>query len=117
MEKKNYNYITVLSVISAFAVVLLHTNGCFWTFKREPYWFSANIIESVFYFAVPVFFMISGATLIDYRERYSTGTFLKKRFKKTVIPFFVWSIVGLVYQSYRLRIPPCFLKILILNMY
>lgn len=108
MEKKNFNYVTVLSVISAIAVVFLHTNSCFWTFRRDHYWASANIIESVFYFAVPVFFMISGATLIDYMERYSTKVFLKKRFKKTVIPFLVWSVVGLVYQSYRLRVPPLF---------
>ncbi|WP_338156281.1 acyltransferase family protein [Sharpea azabuensis] len=55
------------------------------------------MIESVFYFAVPIFFMISGATLIDYSKRYSTKTFLKKRFSKTLIPFLFWSILALVY--------------------
>lgn len=64
MKKKEY--LTILSVISAIAVVMLHTNGCFWRFSYERYWFTANIIESVMYFAVPVFFMISGATLLDY---------------------------------------------------
>ena len=58
-------YLTLLSVLSAVAVVYLHTNTCFWDFRNEPYWFSANIIESVFYFAVPIFFMISGATLFE----------------------------------------------------
>lgn len=88
------NYISVLTVVSAFAVVALHTNGCFWQFSTERYWFTANIIESVFYFAVPVFFMISGATLLDYPKRYDLKTYFKKRIRKTVIPFLIWSLVG-----------------------
>ena len=95
-ERQKIEYITLLNVLSAIAVVCLHTNGCFWTFSREPYWFTANIIECVFYFAVPVFFMISGATLIDYKERYSTGQFMVRRIKKTVIPFVAWSLIGLL---------------------
>lgn len=94
---KRLNYISLLNVISCFAVVMLHTNGCFWNFSNESYWFTANIIESVMYFAVPVFFMISGATLMDYRERYSTKDFFAKRIRKTVIPFLIWSCIGLVY--------------------
>lgn len=85
-EDKKVNYITLLSVISAIAVVILHTNE-FWIFSTEKYWETANIIECVFYFAVPIFFMISGITLIDYRDRYDTKEFLKRRIKKTVIPF------------------------------
>ena len=102
-DNKNFkaiNYISVLSVIAAISVVILHTNGAFWQFSTERYWFTANIIECIFYFAVPVFFMISGATLIDYRERYDTKTFFKKRISKTLIPFICWSIIALVYQIY-----------------
>ena len=67
-KKQNINYISVLSVISAIAVVILHTNE-FWIFSRENYWFTANLIECLFYFAVTIFFMISRITLIDYRDR------------------------------------------------
>ena len=53
--------LTFIQVISALAVVTLHTNGCFWQFSAtERYWFTANIIECLCYFAVPVFFMITG---------------------------------------------------------
>ena len=93
-------YISFLTVISSLAVVLLHANGCFWEFSYETYWISANIIESVFYFAVPIFFMISGATLLDYQKRYDTKTFFKKRLKKTIIPFLAWSIIALLYMLY-----------------
>lgn len=98
-------HLTLMSVVSAFAVVFLHTNACFWTYSTEGYWFSANIIESVFYFAVPVFFMISGATLVDYRERYSTKEFFIRRLKKTFIPFIAWSFIGLACKVLLSEIP------------
>ena len=93
-------YITVINVISALSVVGLHTNGCFWTFSKESWWFSANIIESVLYFAVPLFFMVTGATLLDYKERYDTKTFFVRRFRKTVVPFLFWSFIGIVFRIY-----------------
>ena len=70
-DRTETEYITFISVISSFAVLFLHTNGCFWAFDAEAsYWPSANIIESVCYFAVPSFFMISAITLIDFFDRY-----------------------------------------------
>lgn len=102
MQKENnkLGYISFMSVVSCVAVVMLHTNGCFWLFDPEStYWASANIIESTLYFAVPIFFMIPGVTLLDYRKRYDTKTFFKKRVNKTVIPFLVWSVIGLLVLS------------------
>ncbi len=90
-------FITLESVVAAFAVITLHTNGVFWDFSTEHYWFTANIIECIFYFSVPVFFMISGATLLDYNERYSTKEFFIKRIRKTFIPFVIWSLIGIAY--------------------
>lgn len=57
-------YISILSIIAALSVVLMHANVSFWLDIKKPFWNTSNIIESVSYFAVPVFFMISGATLI-----------------------------------------------------
>ena len=94
-------YLDILNVISALAVVYLHVNGCFWQYNgRESllWWKSANIIENVFYFAVPVFFMITGATLLDYNEKYGLRVYLKKRINKTVIPYFIWSLIGLTFN-------------------
>lgn len=103
-KAKDTRYLSLLNVFACFAVVCLHTNGCFWHFNATAlYWKSANIIESLFYFAVPVFFMISGATLLDYSDRYSTKTFFVKRIKKTVLPFLFWSIVGLAFACFILK--------------
>ena len=98
------SYITILKAVSAIAVVFLHANGCFWFFSYDSYWEWANIIESFFYFAVPVFYMISGATLIDYRDRYSTKEFFNKRIKKAFIPYLFWSFalyLFIVFAKYR----------------
>ncbi len=94
---KKVPFLSLVSVISCFAVVLLHSNGCFWSFSTESYWKSANLIECLAYFAVPCFFMISGATLLNFREKYSLREYFKKRMVKTLIPFLFWSFVGIVY--------------------
>lgn len=99
MNKSATEYLNVLSVISCLAVVLLHFNGVFWAHPSGNLWITANIIETFFYFAVPVFLMITGITLIDYRERYNTKDFLLKRFKRTVIPFLIWSLIAYLWVN------------------
>ena len=42
-------YISVMNVIAAVSVVILHANVSFWLDKSKPYWATANVIESVFY--------------------------------------------------------------------
>ncbi|MBV3366806.1 acyltransferase [Catenibacterium mitsuokai] len=103
MKTKRIEYIDLANVISTFAVVILHTNGCFWNFSRERYWLTANVIESLFIFAVPVFFMISSISLMDYQKKYDTKIYLKKRFSKTVIPFLFWTFMGLLFDIFFLH--------------
>ena len=103
-NKKNYIYLA--SLISALAVVALHVNFNFWIFSKEPHWFWENIVECLFYFAVPVFYMLSGITLIDYNLRYSTKTFFLKRLSKTFIPFVFWSLFGLIYGLFITKTIP-----------
>lgn len=51
-------------------VSLQHT--FLWTFQE--------LMQAMFIFAVPIFFMVSGMNLLDYRKKYSTKVFFKKRF-------------------------------------
>lgn len=83
--RRSTDYITFVIVVSAFAVLTLHTNNCFWFYSgKEDYWFSANIIECAFYFAVQLFFMVSGIALMDFFDRYSMKRFFARRFMKTM---------------------------------
>lgn len=88
--KKRVAYFDVLNVISCISVVFLHCNGYIHTFNKDEWWWFRVLIEVVCYFAVPVFYMLSGATLLNYRERYPTDVFYKKRFLRTLIPFMFW---------------------------
>ena len=96
-------YISVLNCVSCVAVVLLHTNGIFWSHPSGELWISANFIETYFYWAVPIFFMISGATLMDYRERYTTAEFYKNRIKDSssirVLEFDFRNVYGIYFRS------------------
>ena len=92
--KERKVYLSLARIICAFAVVMIHTNGCFYEFNTESCWIWANVIECGLGFAVPVFIMISGATLMDYSNRYSTKEYFKKRIIKTGIPYVVWSVIG-----------------------
>ena len=106
ISEKNFSIIFI-QVVCAISVVTLHTNGCFWSFSAtERYWFTANIVECVFYFGVPVFFMLTGITLLDYQRRYSTRIYFQKRFQKVLIPYMSWSIIGILFKLYTKRIMP-----------
>ena len=94
-------YISISNVFFFFCVVFLHCNHdafCGGINNTPRINWSANLIEVLFYWAVPVFFMNSGALLLEYREKYTTAVFFRKRFYRTVIPFIFWSIMGLIYD-------------------
>lgn len=96
--KSRLNYIDILNILACFCVVWLHCNGVVHTYSNARYWSTALIIEVIAYWAVPIFFMITGATLLNYREKYDTKTFFKKRLKRTMIPFLVWSLIVLIWK-------------------
>ncbi|MBP5617967.1 MAG: acyltransferase family protein [Clostridia bacterium] len=102
---KRIDYITFIQTVAAFSVVELHTNGCFWWDSNASYWLASNFQECLFYFAVPLFFMVTGITLIDYPERYSLGGYFKKRLLRAGVPFLLWSVIGLAYRLLTHTIP------------
>ena len=87
-QKNRQIYISLARVLCAFAVVTIHANDCFKEFNIEGCWGIANAIETGLFFAVPVFMMITGATLMDYSERYSTKEYFIKRIQKDSNPIF-----------------------------
>ena len=91
--KKRVLYFDILNICATLGVVFLHTNGIAHTYSNTADWFQALAIEVLFYWPVPIFFMLSGATLMNYRSRYTTAEFFKKRFMRTVIPFVVWTLL------------------------
>lgn len=99
-EKQYVLAYDIMNIVACIAVIALHVNGAFWTFSYNNYWKTSLVIETVFYWAVPMFFMLTGATLLDYRERYSTKIFFQKRIVRTVFPFIIWSIISIIWSVY-----------------
>lgn len=93
-SKERIIYFDVLNIAAAFGVIMLHCNGRAHTYSETLAWYQALLVEVLVYWPVPIFFMLSGATLIGYRERYTTVDFFKKRLVRTGVPFVVWSVVS-----------------------
>lgn len=61
--------------------------------ERGLTWERALVCQAVFIFAVPIFVMLSGANLMEYRKRYSTAQFFKRRVLRTGLALVVGSAV------------------------
>lgn len=96
--KERVYYFDFLNVIACMAMLALHHNLIVHNYSADSSWWQALIVEVVCYWAVPVFFMLSGATLMRYRERYSTREFFVHRFRRAVVPFVVWSLIWVALQ-------------------
>jgi surface polysaccharide O-acyltransferase-like enzyme len=101
-QNKRIVYIDMLRILSIIAVIILHITADLLTrtndFNTTSWWVS-NIFNSVSRFAVPVFFMISGAMILrveikSYRE------FYKKRVLPLLIPLLSWSFIYGWYNQY-----------------
>lgn len=96
--KQDTSWLVIMSVISTFGVVFLHVEECFFTTSvSDNIWILYLFLHCFLVFCVPCFFLISGATLLNYRDRYDTKTYVWKRVKKTLIPFIIWTFVTMGY--------------------
>lgn len=91
-SRKAILYLDVLNVLACICVVGMHCNGIVHNFDGSSAWVQSMVVETLAYWAVPVFFMLSGATMMNYRERYSTGEFFKRRILRVGIPFIFWTL-------------------------
>lgn len=97
-EKKRLLYLDMLNIAACFCVVWMHCNSIVHSFSDTPVWRQSMVVETVAYWAVPVFFMLSGATLMNYRSRYTTKQFFLRRFLRVGIPYLFWSGVMLIWK-------------------
>lgn len=91
-------YYDILNIFACLSVLVLHFNGLSHAYSQTAAYYQALGAECLFFWAVPVFLMLTGATLIDYRHRYSTRAFFKKRITKTFVPFIAWSFLALAWK-------------------
>ena len=88
-------YFDILTIFACIAVLFLHHNTIVHSYSDTIVWEEALVFEVAFFWAVPVFLMISGANLMKYREKYTTKLFFKKRLMRVFVPWLFWSVVML----------------------
>lgn len=91
--KTRIYYFDLLNILACYGVVWLHCSGDAFNFRMDKYWLMSLAIQTAVHWAVPVFFMLTGANLMNYRQRCSTADYFKRRITKTFIPFLFWSTV------------------------
>lgn len=91
-KPKQSIFVFALNIIACIGVVVLHTTLPVYTPWDSLRWVEMVALQSISISAVPIFFMISGMNLLDYRDRYPTSIFFKKRLWKTGRAFLLGSI-------------------------
>jgi len=89
-------WIDLLRLFSVFAVVGLHAAvPVVLGFGRisKIDWWSGNIIDSSVRWSVPVFVMITGALLLNYKRYESFSAFYRKKILRILLPLLFWSVV------------------------
>ena len=97
----SYDY---LRVFTTYTVVLLHTAAPFlYLYDNIPIntWMIGNTFDSIVRWCVPVFFMLSGAFLLDPSKNDTIIDFFRKRLNKVLIPFIVWTLVYYFYSVFK----------------
>lgn len=98
-KTNNIQWLDSLRTLALLGVITIHISSPLvnmtWS-KNMPYWWIGNIVDSAVRFAVPLFLMLSGATLLG--KEYSLGEFYKRRFSRVLIPFLFWMVVYWIYR-------------------
>lgn len=96
---RRYDY-DILRVFSMFAVVYLHTAAkSLLSFQVTAVWGFSNILTAVATPAVPLFFMLSGALLLNDSRTEDISFLLRRRVPRLLVPLCAWSCLVLAYTA------------------
>nr|WP_319489986.1 acyltransferase [uncultured Caproiciproducens sp.] len=104
---KRIVYYDVLNIMAAISVVWIHFGNEVHWYEGSRVWMWCAGIQVLAYWAVPVFFMLTGATLMNYYTKYDTAAFFKKRMLRSVRSYLIWGTLMIVLKIKRgnLEIP------------
>lgn len=95
----NIQWLDTLRAVAMLGVIIIHVSSPLvnmtWG-KNMEFWWIGNVMDSAVRFAVPLFLMLSGVTMLS--KEYELGEFYKKRFLRVLIPFLFWLVAYCVYR-------------------
>lgn len=96
---RRYDY-DILRIFSMFSVVYLHTAAKSLTdFGQTALWDFSNFLTAIATPAVPLFFMLSGALLLNDSKTEDLSFLFRRRIPRVLIPLCVWSAAVLTYTA------------------
>lgn len=99
VKKDNIQWLDTLRALATIGVVLVHVSSPLVNMtygKNMEFWWYGNITDSIVRYAVPLFLMLSGATLLN--KEYELMDFYKRRITRVLFPFLFWLIAYFIYR-------------------
>lgn len=93
----NVNSANLIRFVAFLLMVMVHTSPRGMA-QLHPDWWIANAWDSLSRVCVPLFFMLSGALLVDKEE--PLDVFFRKRASKILIPFVAWSLLYIAFKIF-----------------
>lgn len=101
---KNLQHIDSLRALATLAVIVIHVDTPVMNMnfgRNMEFWWIGLVIDNLVRFAVPLFLVLSGATLLT--KQYRLVDFYKKRMSRVVVPFLFWLPAYWVFRWFMLR--------------
>jgi len=98
-SKNTIQWLDTLRALATIGVVVVHVSSPLVNMtygKNMEFWWYGNITDSIVRFAVPLFLMLSGATLLN--KEYGLMDFYKKRVSRVLLPFLFWLVAYFIYR-------------------
>ena len=102
-RENNIEWLDSLRALAIIGVLMIHISSPVVKMSfggNMLYWWIGNIVNSTIRFAVPVFLMISGATMLN--REYKLGEFYKKRVTRVLVPLLFWMVVYWIFRWFTL---------------
>lgn len=97
-ERNRKSYLTVLRVLCMMSVVFLHSAAIpLRTYYHTRLWHFFNLGTAICGAAVPLFFMLSGAGILNSSSACDVNYLFRRRLPKVFIPFLFWSVLCALY--------------------
>ena len=102
MTRRHIDYFDFLRVIAVFAVIVIHITsiGIYYYDIESSVWKASTLVNCISHWAVPIFFMISGALFLSPQRELSLKKLYSKNIKRIVICIVVWGFFYSLLDQY-----------------
>ena len=100
-QRPHLYYFDYLRIFAAFCVIFMHTAADPLRAGFNLSWEGLNLLTSLSFTAVPLFFMMSGYLLLSGERTADISILVKKRLPKLVFPLAAWSLIYILWNLFQ----------------